>query len=61
MSKTIIIVVAFVICVFATGLVRGGALEMSDVAERVAIALVWVVGVAFMIWTVARNPTGKSN
>ena len=55
MSASLRIVLAFVLCVFATVTIRHGPLEPAGIGERIAITLVWIVGVSYMIRTIARN------
>ncbi len=49
------IVLAFVLCVFATTVITSQGPEPLGVDARIAVAAVWIVGVAFMIWTIART------
>lgn len=49
------IVLAFVLCVFATTVLVGQDPGALGIDKRYAVAIVWVVGVAFMIWTKAKH------
>lgn len=57
MSQTVLVksVLTFVFCVFATVLIRHGPPESAAVGERIAIALIWVAGVAYMLLTRAKH------
>lgn len=52
---TVWIVLVFVLCIFATVMIRDDLAVQPGVGGRVAIALVWVAGVALMIWMLARK------
>lgn len=55
MSKSMRVVPAFVLCIFATVMIRGGPLALTGIGEQIAITLVWFVGVAYMVWTIAKK------
>jgi hypothetical protein len=48
-------VLVFALCVFATVNIRDGPLETLGIGERIAIALIWIAGVAYMVWMIAKN------
>jgi hypothetical protein len=49
------IALAFVLCVIVTAIILNGPVELSDIGERITIALIWIVGVAWMLWTRRKN------
>lgn len=55
LSRSLSVSLAFVLCVFATVMIRQGPLEPIGIGERIAIGAIWIVGVAYMIWTIAKK------